>query len=116
MVQAEQSVIGCLMMAPELLDKARAVHSPAMFEAQPLARIFSCMLELKKAGTPVDAVTVVSRLGDGYAAMIRECACIAPRIGTFPQYAAIVLDAWRERTLVTELQSVTFPRRWRRRG
>ena len=48
--------------------------------------------------------------------MIRECACIAPRIGTFPQYAAIVLDAWRERTLVTELQSVTFPRRWRRRG
>ena len=25
MVQAEQSVIGCLMMAPELLDKARAV-------------------------------------------------------------------------------------------
>lgn len=62
-----------------------------MFEAQPLARIFSCMLELKKAGTPVDAVTVVSRLGDGYAAVIRECACIAPRIGTFPQYAAIVL-------------------------
>ena len=108
MVQAEQSVIGCLMMAPELLDKARAVLSPAMFEAQPLARIFSCMLELKKAGTPVDAVTVVSRLGDGYAAMIRECACIAPRIGTFPQYAAIVLDAWRERTLVTELQSLAI--------
>ena len=69
MVQAEQSVIGCLMMAPELLDKARAVLSPAMFEAQPLARIFSCMLELKKAGTPVDAVTVVSRLGDGYEAV-----------------------------------------------
>ena len=108
MVQAEQSVIGCLMMAPELLDRARAVLSPAMFEAQPLARIFSCMLELKKAGTPVDAVTVVSRLGDGYAAMIRECACIAPRIGTFPQYAAIVLDAWRERTLVTELQSLAI--------
>lgn len=108
MVQAEQSVIGCLMMAPELLDKARAVLSPAMFEAQPLARIFSCMLELKKAGTPVDAVTVVSRLGDGYEAMIRECACIAPRIGTFPQYAAIVLDAWRERTLVTELQSLAI--------
>ena len=41
MVQAEQSVIGCLMMAPELLDRARAVLSPAMFEAQPLARIFS---------------------------------------------------------------------------
>ena len=108
MVQAEQSVIGCLMMAPELLDKARAVLSPARFEAQPLARIFSCMLELKKAGTPVDAVTVVSRLGDGYAAVIRECACIAPRIGTFPQYAAIVLDAWRERTLVTELQSLAI--------
>ena len=46
MVQAEQSVIGCLMMAPELLDKARAVLSPAMFEAQPLARIFSCIRKL----------------------------------------------------------------------
>ena len=29
-----------------------------------------------------------------YKRQIRECACIAPRIGTFPQYAAIVLDAW----------------------
>ena len=30
------------------------------------------------------------------------------RQGTFPQYAAIVLDAWRERTLVTELQSLAI--------
>ena len=48
MVQAEQSVIGCLMMAPELLDKARAVLSPAMFEAQPLARIFRAMMYLAR--------------------------------------------------------------------
>ena len=27
MVQAEQSVIGCLMIAPDLLDRARAVLS-----------------------------------------------------------------------------------------
>ena len=33
MVQAEQSVIGCLMMAPELLDKARAVLSPEIGRA-----------------------------------------------------------------------------------
>ena len=49
MVQAEQSVIGCLMMAPELLDKARAVLSPAMFEAQPLADIF-LHAEVEKGG------------------------------------------------------------------
>ncbi|MFQ7005000.1 MAG: replicative DNA helicase [Ruthenibacterium lactatiformans] len=55
----------------------------------------------------MDAVTVVSGWGTA-SGHIRECACIAPRIGTFPQYAAIVLDAWRERTLVTELQSLAI--------
>ena len=63
MLGAEQSVIGCLMMDPALLDKARTMLAPKMFEAEPLARIFSCMLKLKKAGMPVDPVTVVSKLG-----------------------------------------------------
>ena len=108
MLGAEQSVIGCLMLEPALLDKARTMLSPKMFEAEPLARIFSCMLKLKKAGMPVDAVTVVSKLGAEYDGIIRECASITPRIGTFPQYAAIVLDAWRERTLVTDLQSLAI--------
>ena len=57
MLGAEQSVIGCLMLEPALLDKARTMLAPKMFEAEPLARIFSCMLKLKKAGMPVDAVT-----------------------------------------------------------
>ena len=65
MLGAEQSVIGCLMLEPALLDKARTMLSPKMFEAEPLARIFSCMLKLKKAGMPVDAVTVVSETGRG---------------------------------------------------
>ena len=108
MLGAEQSVIGCLMLEPALLDKARTMLAPKMFEAEPLARIFSCMLKLKKAGMPVDAVTVVSKLGAEYDGIIRECASITPRIGTFPQYAAIVLDAWRERTLVTDLQSLAI--------
>ena len=108
MLGAEQSVIGCLMLEPALLDKARTMLSPKMFEAEPLARIFSCMLKLKKAGMPVDAVTVVSKLGAEYDGIIRECASITPRIETFPQYSALVLDAWRERTLVTDLQSLAI--------
>ena len=108
MLGAEQSVIGCLMLEPALLDKARTMLSPKMFEAEPLARIFSCMLKLKKAGMPVDAVTVVSKLGAEYDGIIRECASITPRVETFPQYSALVLDAWRERTLVTDLQSLAI--------
>ena len=108
MLGAEQSVIGCLMLEPALLDNARTMLSPKMFEAEPLARIFSCMLKLKKAGMPVDPVTVVSKLGAEYDGIIRECASITPRIETFPQYSALVLDAWRERTLVTDLQSLAI--------
>ena len=85
MLGAEQSVIGCLMLEPALLDKARTMLSPKMFEAEPLARIFSCMLKLKKAGMPVDAVTVVSKLGPEYDGVVRECACVAPHISSLPQ-------------------------------
>ena len=86
MVQAEQSVIGCLMMAPGTAGQGARGAFPAMFEAQPLAHL-SCMLELKKAGTPVDAVTVVS----GWGTAMRPLSGVRvhrARIGTFPQYAA----------------------------
>lgn len=108
MNSAEQSVIGCLMMEPSLLEKARTLLSPKMFEAEPLARIYSCMLKLKKAGLPVDAVTVVSKLGDEYNRLICECAETAPSISAFETYCGLVLDAWRERELIVAMNELAI--------
>ena len=108
MISAEQSVIGCLMMSPELLEKAKTRLSPKMFEAEPLGTIFSCMLNLKKSSLPVDAVTVVSKLGEQYSRIVCECANTVPSISSFETYCGIVLDGWRERTLMTELQTLSI--------
>lgn len=108
MIEAEQSVIGCMMMDPSLLEKARTLLSPKMFEAEPLARIYSCMLKLRKAGLPVDAVTVVSKLGDEYNRLICQCAETAPSISAFETYCGIVLDAWRERELIVSMNELAL--------
>lgn len=104
MLNTEMSVIGCLVMEPALLDQAKQLLSPRMFEEEPLARIYSCMLKLKKAGLPVDVVTVVQKLGDQYTALMKECADCAPSLSAFDTYAGMLLDDWRRRKLLEELQ------------
>lgn len=108
MLHAEMSVIGCMMMEPSLLEKARSMLAPKMFEAEPLARMFSCMLKLHKAEITVDAVTVVSKLGQDYSRLVMECAEAAPSTGAFNTYCGLVLDAWRERALIVDLQTLSM--------
>ncbi|MFR9161587.1 MAG: hypothetical protein ACLVJ8_15065 [Ruthenibacterium lactatiformans] len=60
MVQAEQSVIGCLMMAPSCWIGARGAFRDVCAAA---GAYFFLHARAEKAGTPVDAVTVVSGWG-----------------------------------------------------
>ena len=93
MVQAEQSVIGCLMMAPELLDRARAVLSPAMFEAQPLADIFRCIQRMHAEGRAWDGAAVAGALGPRYNELVMQCAECTGSAQQLGSYVAIVRRA-----------------------
>lgn len=106
MSDAEKSVIGCLVMNPALLDKARAMLAPKMFEDEPLARVYSCMLKLQKRGMPVDVVTILSKLGNEYGVLVQTCAETVPSLSNFAAYCTAVLDAWRERVLLEKLNEL----------
>lgn len=99
MQDAEKSVIGCILMDKNLIEKARLRLSGKMFSSETLGLVFSGMLKLHKRGTPVDIVTVLSVLGDSYKTLLTECAETVPSISAFESYVDCVLDAWRVRTM-----------------
>lgn len=103
MREAEQSVIGCMLMAPDTTSHVFSRIDARMFEEPSLATLYHCCYKLHKGGVPYDAVTVLSKLGDEYKLLIAECAQTAPSISRLEHYAAAVLEDWRKRTLDVQL-------------
>jgi hypothetical protein len=62
--EAEQSVIGSIIVRPELMPKISAILSVEDFSLKPLKLIYQVMLDLHKRGDPVDRVTVTGLLRD----------------------------------------------------
>lgn len=60
--EAEQSVLGAILVRPEVLDKVADSLEPADFYRQAHGRIFQAMLDLYGRAEPVDLVTVCALL------------------------------------------------------
>ena len=60
--EAEQSVLGAILVRPEVLDRVADLIEPADFYREAHSRIFQAMLDLYGRGEPVDLVTVTSLL------------------------------------------------------
>lgn len=106
MREAEQAVIGCMLMAPDTTSFVFSRIDQRMFEEPALATIYHCCYKLHKAGIPYDAVTVLGKLGDEYKILIAECAQTAPSISRLEHYAAAVMEDWRKRTLANQLAEI----------
>jgi replicative DNA helicase len=104
--EAEQAVIGCMLMAPDTTSFVFSRIDQRMFEEPALATIYHCCYKLHKAGIPYDAVTVLGKLGDEYKILIAECAQTAPSISRLEHYAAAVMEDWRKRTLANQLAEI----------
>ncbi|MFZ0052357.1 MAG: DnaB-like helicase N-terminal domain-containing protein, partial [Desulfobaccales bacterium] len=61
-LEAEQSVLGAILVRPECLDRIASLIEPADFSIASNARIFKAMVDLSRRGAPVDLVTVTSLL------------------------------------------------------
>ena len=91
--EAEQSVIGVIMM-----DSQKAMPIAAMrlneedFHTPELRSLYSACLKLFKSGKPVDAITVLSSVGDEYKEIIKVAAETAPTIGNFSAYVDAVKE------------------------
>ncbi len=60
--EAEQSVLGAILVRPEVLDRVADLIEPGDFYREAHARIFQTMLDLYGRGEPVDLVTVTALL------------------------------------------------------
>jgi replicative DNA helicase len=91
--EAEQAVIGCMLMAPDTTSFVFSRIDQRMFEEPALATIYHCCYKLHKAGIPYDAVTVLGKLGDEYKILIAECAQTAPSISHTQQSESWIRDS-----------------------
>ena len=60
--EAEQSVLGAILVRPEAMDRVSDILEPEDFYREAHGRIFQAMMDLYRRGEPVDLVTVTALL------------------------------------------------------
>ena len=97
---AEQSVLGGMMLAPDVIDEGAALIGPADFYRPAHGVIFEAIHQLHRRGEPADAVTVngeLARLGEsgrtGGAPYLHTLIQTVPTAANATHYAALVREA-----------------------
>ena len=102
-VEAEQCLVGSLMIRPELLERVEEIARPDHFH-QPAHKILYETLRTVRSGDPILLRAVLKRYGKldevGGDAYLAECAIAVPTAAHAPQYAEIVREKYLLRRLV----------------
>lgn len=98
-VEAEQSVLGGILLDPRAIDRAVEILGPEDFYREAHKKIFRAMLALSQRGEPVDVVTLANELAVsgcleevGGAAYLAELAEKVPTAANLAYYARIVRE------------------------
>ena len=105
--EAEQSVIGAMLMDKEAIEVASEIINPEDFYDRQLGILFESMVELDKEGSAVDVVTVQNRLREKNAPpqvssveFIGDLINAVPTSANVKYYARIVADKSTLRKLI----------------
>ena len=109
-LEAEQSVLGAILLDNDAINHALEILSAEDFYRESHREIFRAMAELTDHGQPVDAITLTDALRTkgvleqiGGTTYIVELACVVPTAANVAHYARIV----REKSLLRATISVT---------
>ena len=109
-LEAEQSVLGAILLSNDAIDRIVDIITSADFYRVAHGQIFSAMIELRDRAEPVDAITLTEALvrsgkleSVGGPAYIAELAAVVPTASNIEHYARIV----REKALLRSLASAT---------
>lgn len=110
-IEAEQAVLGSMLLSPEAADAAFSRLRPADFYRPAHERIFAAMTELAASLMPVDHVSVSDRLGAdlptvGGKPYLLELAGAVPTTANVAHYAEIVMRTARQRRIIAEATRV----------
>lgn len=116
--ESEQSVLGSVLINPDVLNDIVTILTPAHFYLEQHREIYEAMLSMYDIGTPVDIITVLDRIvqngvfneGDAkvYLAQLVE---LVPTSQNARHYAEIVKDKATLRSLITaadEIQKLCY--------
>lgn len=106
-LQAEESVLGALLLDPDAIVQVAEILKPEFFYAQNHQSVFDAMLELYNLRSPIDIVTVSDQLkkkkilkevgGTAFLATLSEG---VPTSSHARQYAKIVKDLYTKRRMI----------------
>src|SRR5436305_4284051 len=98
-LEAEESVLGAMMLSPGAIGAVSEVLDASDFYRESHAKIYRAALSLSAKGEPVDAITLVDQLAErgdlddvGGRVRIHELAALVPSSTTAAHYARIVRE------------------------
>ena len=113
-MEAEQSVLGAILLEPSCLDVVTEIlPRPEFFYAVNNQMIYSVMLELFTLSLPVDFITVLEKLKENEdfdeatgKVYLTQLAQLVPSIGNVEAYANIVRNKYDVRTLMMAARGI----------
>ncbi|MDA3732743.1 replicative DNA helicase [Niameybacter massiliensis] len=113
-IEAEQSVLGAIIMDHEALIVATESLKPRDFYRPDHQQIYEAMVELHTSNSPVDLVTIQNRLDEkgvleqvGGISYLAELATIVPTSAHIKEYAKIVQEKAMLRRLIKASQDIS---------
>ena len=89
---ARQSVIGSMLISPEIVGDVVRRLSPEDFGSGALGSLYKGVCKLFSEGRPVDPVTLMAEVGEAYGPVIGEILNTTPTAANWEAYTAIVRD------------------------
>jgi replicative DNA helicase len=99
-VEAEQAVLGSILLEPDLIQECQMIMDN--FGTSAHKQIFRAMREVDSSGNEVNFVTVLTKLGDaaeqvGGLSYLTQLPESVPSTTTFHHYEQLILEAYRFR-------------------
>ncbi len=112
--EAEQSVIGSMIIDPEAIAASSSILTEDDFYQKPYALLFKAIVDLDAAGRPVDAVTLQDRLREMDAPedlastqTLAELVASVPVSTNAKHYAKIVAEKAQLRRMIKTMENLT---------
>ncbi len=112
--EAEESVLGSLLIDKDAIIKVADLVTPSDFYRQTYGLLFQCMLDLYQKGDPIDILSVTHRLKErqelevvGGESAVAHIATVVPTAGNVLHYAQIVAKAATLRRLISAASDIS---------
>lgn len=104
--QAEEAVIGSVLIDAECADLCLTILTPSSFRMPEHAKIWKAIEELSKRGSAIDTLTVNDEVGEGYATIIADIVDRTPHSANVETYVKMVDEASTRRMIISTAAKV----------